>query len=145
MRDKIISYFMKHMKIEVGVAGIVRKGDKVLLTRRSKAIVDGGRWCLPGGHVRKWERAEKAVEREVKEEIGLKVKKSKLLFVHEEFAKRLNLHAVVFVYLIEANGKGKNNWEVSDLKWFDKKEINKLDLAFTHKEILNKFFKMKRK
>ena len=63
-----------------------------------------------------------------------------MLFVHEEFVKRLNLHAIVFVYLFDFNGDIKPNFEVSEFKWFDKNEIKKLDLAFSHKEILDKYF-----
>lgn len=140
MKDKIISFLMKRMRVEVGVAGIVKKGQKVFLTKRAKVLVDGGKWCLPGGHVEKWERAVVALKREIKEETGFDVKKAKLLFVHEEFVKRLNLHAVVFVYQIDVEGNENKNWEVSESDWFSKSEIGKLNLAFTHGEILEKFF-----
>ena len=144
MKDKIINYLMKSMRIEVAVAGIVAKKNKILLTKRSKILADGGKWCLPGGHVNKWEKAENAVKRELKEETGFDTKKAELLFVHEEFVRRLNLHAIVFVFLIETKGKEKVNWEVSKMEWFKKDEIKKLNLAFTHKNILNKFRRIKK-
>ncbi len=138
MKDKIIAFLMKPMRIEVATAAIIRKGDKVLLAKRAKTLPDGGKWCLPGGHVSKWERAEECIKRELKEELGVNAKKTKFEFVHEEFVKRLGLHAVVFVYSVSVEGKFKPNWEVSDFGWFDKKDIEKLDLAFTHKEVFNK-------
>lgn len=134
---------MKFMKVEVAVAAIIEEKGKILLTKRTKSIVDGGKWCLPGGHLKKWEKSEDAVKREVNEEIGLKFKKSKLLFVNEEFVKRLNLHAVVFVYKFDFSGRIKKNWEVKEFGWFARKEIGKMDLAFTHKEMLNKYWGMK--
>lgn len=140
MKDKIIAYLMKRMRIEVAVAGIITKGNKILLEKRSAPLVEGGKWALPAGHIEKWEKAVDAVKREIKEETGLNTKKAKLLFVHEEFVKRLNLHATVFVYKIEISGKEKPNWEVSEMKWFTKNEIEKMQLAFTHKEILKKFW-----
>ena len=140
MKDKIISCLMKRMRIEVAVAGIINKGNKVLLTKRSKNIVEGGKWCIPGGHINKWEKSKDAVIREIKEEIGFNVTKTKFLFMHEEFVKRLKLHGVVFVYSINVKGKLKLNWEVSDYKWFNKDEIKNLEIAFTHKNILEKYF-----
>jgi 8-oxo-dGTP diphosphatase len=124
----------------VGVAGIIRRGDRVLLTKRSRLIAEGGKWCLPGGQVKKFEHAEDAVTREVKEEVGLSTRKARLLFAHEEFLRRLHLHAVVFTFVLETTGEPKANWEVSQMGWFTKKEIEKLDMAFTHKDILRKYF-----
>ncbi len=124
----------------IAVAAIIKKGDRILLTKRSRLIADGGKWCLPGGQVKKFEHAEDAVVREVKEEIGLGVKKARLLFVHEEFLKRLHLHAAVFTFVLDTKGEPKANWEVSQMGWFTKKEVENLDMAFTHKDIVRKFF-----
>jgi 8-oxo-dGTP diphosphatase len=131
---------MKFSRIQNGVVGIIKKDGKVYLTKRSKLIVEGGKWCLPGGMIKKWETARNAVTREVKEETGFDVKKSKLLFVHEEFVKRLNLHAEVFVFLIEVSGKEKKNLEVKESEWFGKTEVLKLDMAYSHGEILERYF-----
>jgi len=143
MKDKIISYLMKRMRIEVAVAGIISNGDKVLLTKRALPLVDGGKWCLPGGHVNKWERAEECVKREVKEEVNLNCDGVRLLFVHEEFVKRLNLHAVVFVYSLDVSGVIEGNIEVSDFKWFSRKDVEELDMAFTHRDILERYWREK--
>jgi 8-oxo-dGTP diphosphatase len=135
---------MKFSRIQNGVVGIIKKDGKVYLTKRSKLIVEGGKWCLPGGMIKKWETAEDAVKREIKEETGFDIKKSKLLFVHEEFVKRLNLHAEVFVFLIEISGEEKKNFEVKESEWFNKEEVAKLDMAYTHGEILDRYFGGKR-
>lgn len=144
MRDKIVAFFMEFLRIEVATAGLIEKNGKILLTKRARFLVDGGKWCLPGGHLRKWESAEKGMKREIKEETGYDSKKNRLLFVHEEFIKRLNVHAVVFVYKIDISGKQKKSWEVSEYGWFDKKEAEKLEMAFTHKQILEKYWRMKK-
>ncbi|OIO42722.1 hypothetical protein AUJ63_02245 [Candidatus Pacearchaeota archaeon CG1_02_35_32] len=131
---------MKFSGVRTATAGIIEKNGKVLLTKRSKMIAEGGKWCLPGGHVKKWETAEDCVKRELKEEVGLDVEKAKLLFVHEEFKKDLNLHAVVFVYSLKTKGKIKNNFEVKESRWFTKKEVEKLDMAFTHNQMLKRYW-----
>lgn len=128
--------------IQTAVAAIMVKDGKILLTKRAKIMAEGGKWCLPGGGIEKWETSEKAVKREVFEEVGVKSNKVKLLFVQEEIVKRLNLHASVFVYKVDFKGKIRNNWEVSEYRWFSKSEIEGMELAFTHKDMINKYFKM---
>ncbi len=141
MIRRLIIHFLG---IQPAVAGIVVKNGKVLLTRRSEVLKEGGKWCLPGGGMKKWEKSVDAVKREIREEIGLNCKNVDLLFVHEEFVRKLWLHANVFVFEIKYNGqKIKTNWEVSEYEWFTKEEISKMDLAFTHKEILNKYFMLR--
>lgn len=137
----MIRRFLIHLLgIQSAVAGIVVNGDKILLTRRSSLLAEGGKWCLPGGGMKKWENAEKAMRRELKEETGLGANKIKLLFVQEEIVKRLNLHANVFVFEIKSSTKIKTNWEVTEHGWFSFMDISKLDLAFSHRDILNKYY-----
>lgn len=136
----MIKHLLRFLGIRCAAAGIIVRGNKIFLTKRSNGIIDGGKWCLPGGGIKKWEKAEDAIQREIKEETGFKTKKVKFLFYHDEFVGRLNFHALVLVFLIDVDGKSKNNWEVSESGWFTRREINKLDLAFTHKEILENFW-----
>ncbi len=144
MKDKIIAFLMRRMRVEAAVAVIAQRRGKVLLTKRNKAIAEGGKWCLPGGHINKWERAEEAARRELKEEIGARIEKSRLLFVHEEFVRRIGLHAIVFVFLADISKNLRMNFEVSEYRWFNRKQIKRLDMAFTHKDILNKFWRMRK-
>lgn len=136
-------YIIHTLGIETAVAAIIVKDDKVLLTKRSKLLADGSKWCLPGGGMKKWEKSIDAVKREVMEEVGLNTKSCKLLFVQEEIVKRLNLHANVYVYEIKASGEVKANWEVTESGWFSKSEVSKMSIAFTHKDILDKYWRMK--
>src|SRR3989344_4375850 len=129
--------------IQSAVACIVVKNDKILLTKRSKLLIEGGKWCSPGGGMKKWETALESVKREVFEEVGIKPKKITLLFVHEEFVRKLKVHANVFVYEMKFSGNVKINWEVSSYGWFSRKEIDKLSVAFSHRDIINKYFNLK--
>ena len=58
--------------IEVAAA-IIRDKDKVLITRRALNENFGGGWEFPGGKIEAGETAEKCIEREIKEELGLLV------------------------------------------------------------------------
>ena len=140
----MIKTLMRFFGIKVAAVGVISKGNKILLTKRFKGIMEGGKWCLPGGAIHFGEKAEDAAVREIKEEIGLSTKNIKFLFYHDEFVKTLGLHAILFVFFVKAKGKIKNNWEVSESRFFSKKEIEKLEMAFTHRDIVNKFFNVRK-
>lgn len=58
------------------VVGILLKGKKFLVERRRlDEEVDPGVVCLPGGHVKINESKEEALKREMREELGIKVKR----------------------------------------------------------------------
>lgn len=125
--------------IQSAVACIVAKNGKILLTKRSPLLMEGGKWCLPGGGIKRWEKSVDAARRELYEETGLKSKNTKLLFVHEEIVRRLKLHADVFVYGVKTTGDVRANWEVSDYGWFTRAQIAKMPIAFSHKDIIDKY------
>ncbi|MDP1695468.1 MAG: NUDIX hydrolase [archaeon] len=138
----ITRYLLKLKGPGAAVAGIIIKDSKILLTKRSKMITEKEKWCLPGGKINLGENSIEAIKREIKEEIGANVKNLKFLFYHDEIIKKDNLHTIVLIFKIEIKGDIKPNWEVSDIEWFDKNKLDKLNFAFTHKDIINKFLKL---
>jgi len=66
--------------VKVGVGCMILKKGKVLLGKRKGAHGDG-EYAWPGGHLEFGETIEKCVEREVKEETGMKAKPVKFLCV----------------------------------------------------------------
>ncbi len=64
---------------------------------------------LPGGRVHAGESTQEAVKRELKEEIGIEIKKVKLLKVAEQFFEFDNkkYHEIGFVYYSKLNDKNK--------------------------------------
>lgn len=54
--------------------GVIRKDNRVLITRRKNNGLLGGLWEFPGGKVKKGESGELACLREIREEINLQVK-----------------------------------------------------------------------
>jgi 8-oxo-dGTP diphosphatase len=66
------------------VVGLVVKGDKFLVERRSlDEDVDPGIVCLPAGHVKPNESLEDALKREMMEELGIEV--NEFTFVCKNF------------------------------------------------------------
>ena len=56
------------------VAGIITKENKVLLARRAAHKLLPGKWEFPGGKIEGEESPEAALEREILEEFGVRVK-----------------------------------------------------------------------
>jgi 8-oxo-dGTP diphosphatase len=62
------------------VVGIILNGNKFLVERRRlDEKVDPGIVCLPGGHVKTDESKEEALKRELREELGINVKRLKFI------------------------------------------------------------------
>jgi ADP-ribose pyrophosphatase YjhB (NUDIX family) len=67
-------------ELRVGSCAVIfnKERNMILLTRRA----DNGLWCLPGGKMESGESVEECCQREVFEEIGLRVRTQKLIAVY---------------------------------------------------------------
>lgn len=74
-------------------AGIIRKGNRILLTKH------GDRYTFMGGKIQAFESSKDTLVREIKEELGYSCKVGKLLFVHEHFYESdTKYHELCFYY-----------------------------------------------
>jgi 8-oxo-dGTP diphosphatase len=58
------------------VVGVVQRGDEVLLTRRAEIQHQGGKWEFPGGKFEAGEGPRDALHRELREELGIEVRRA---------------------------------------------------------------------
>ena len=65
------------------VDALVLDKQKILLVKRAKKLLEGGKWALIGGFVGRDENLKQAVAREVMEESGYKVKNITLLTIRD--------------------------------------------------------------
>jgi 8-oxo-dGTP diphosphatase len=70
------------MQSVIVVAGVVRRGDRVLVARRHQGADRGGLWEFPGGKVEPGEGEPAALARELREELGCEVEVGRLLLRH---------------------------------------------------------------
>lgn len=105
----------------IGVAAIVRKGDKVLLGRRKNAHGDGT-WQFPGGHLEFNESIKGCARREVFEETGIKIKNlRKGPYTNDIFEKEGRHYVTLFVICDYASGteRVKEPHKCHEWSWFE--------------------------
>lgn len=82
--------------IDVAAAIIIDEKKRVLIARRRPGLFLEGFWEFPGGKIEPGETAEKAMERELKEEMNLSIEAGKRLgesvHAYERFTVRLIAH-----------------------------------------------------
>jgi len=126
------------------VDGIFLKNGRVLLVKQNKYPFFGS-WVMPGGHVEYGETVEKAIKREMKEEVGVAVKIKKLFGVYSDPKRDPRYHTASVVYLLEkGNGKICIGEEASDFKYFSLNNLPK-KIGFDHRKILNDLRKSHKK
>ncbi len=77
----------------LGVAVAIIRDGRILLTKRKDFEV----WCLPGGHVDSGESVATAAIREVREEVGLDVRLTRLVGIYSKPNWRWGgMHMVIF-------------------------------------------------
>lgn len=64
------------------VAAVIRRGGRILISRRREGGERGGQWEFPGGKVEPGEGEPEALRREVREELGCEVEVGRLLVRH---------------------------------------------------------------
>ena len=130
----------------LGANAVITCGGKLLLERRR----DNDTWALPGGGCKKRETGLEAVVREVYEELGLRVPK-------ERFCKRKVYdnpgriaayrdgsiwRMVIVVYGLELTEEPtlRISAESKELRFFTKEEVAAIDIAVTHRDIVQEQF-----
>jgi len=75
-------------------AGLIRKGESVLLSKRAKGTHLEGFWEFPGGKQEIGEGLRECLERELKEELGIDTRAGNLILTveHDYTDKRISLH-----------------------------------------------------
>jgi 8-oxo-dGTP pyrophosphatase MutT (NUDIX family) len=108
---------------------ILKQGELYLLIERN----DGRGYSFPGGLSMPWETADQAMRREVLEETGLEIGKSRLLF---EYRASHEVPCILSVFEAEASGKLADSWEGSP-RWLSLNDVKDRMLP-SQREIINR-------
>lgn len=123
---------------------IVHKG-KVLLTKRRRAPYKGW-WDLAGGFLERGETFDDALERELGEELGLEIKRKRLLgFYHGTYPSRTDpAFIITAAYIVEPKTSElgiEDVEELSAIQWFSKKDFPEKIAFDSNQKIIKDFIK----
>ena len=106
--------------IEV-VAAIIKKEDKIFITRRASADF-ADMWEFPGGKIEKLESREEALIREIKEELELDIDVLEFLItIDYDYS---NFHLTMHCFICEISGGKLNLNAHNDSKWITLDELD---------------------
>jgi nucleoside triphosphatase len=120
-------------------------GGLILNKKRELLLVESPKWkggfTIPGGHVEVGETLVEALQRELREEVGLNVEDPELLMIQEaifskEFYKKR--HFIFFDYVCRAKGVSVkvDGEEITGYRWVTPREALKLKLdAYTRRSV----------
>jgi len=116
------------------VAAIIRRGGQILITQRFDHVHLPGLWEFPGGKVEGGESLQAALEREIMEELGVKIR------VHDEFftvehdypTKSVRLH---FFNCSIIEGEPQLI-EVADMRWVHPQDLGQFDFPPADAELI---------
>ena len=122
------------------VIGIVIKEDKILLIKRERGDFPG-LWAIPGGKVEECEHLNEAIEREMFEEIGIKMQFKELLGFSTELMHDKENTSMLDICLLEMNTADKIANPEFEYKFFSKDEIiNSNNIVNSDKLFIKTFY-----
>ena len=134
---------LKKLPIQIAVRAIVFNDEqKIMLIKRAPNTYEGGKWCLVGGKPDENESLDKAVARETLEEVGVQLPLTYYAEIENpdtSTGTRWITH--YFVGNSNALPDQFDPREVSEIAFFSESELEKLDIAFDHKDVLMQFLK----
>ena len=116
------------MRFNLAVKGIIRKGDKILVLKRSVADDHKpGAWETVGGGMDDQSSPQEALKREIKEETDLEVEVNEPFNVFT-FTKDTGEFKIGITFACTyVSGEVNLSGEHSEYKWIKPEEFNKLD------------------
>jgi 8-oxo-dGTP diphosphatase len=98
------------------VAAVVRRGGRILISRRRDDAERGGLWEFPGGKVEAGEAEPEALRREVREELGCGVEVGRLVLRHRHRYPDLEVELAFYACALPA-GEEPRPLGVAALEW----------------------------
>jgi len=109
------------------VAAIIKKNNQFLIVQRNKNKHLGLKWEFPGGKVQESETFEKALLREINEELNITI------IIHEKIAEEKykddKINIVLHYYLCSHNSGAMELSEHEAFSWVEKKDFFKYDFV----------------
>jgi 8-oxo-dGTP diphosphatase len=127
--------------IRVGCAVVAIDKSRIVLGRRGKEPFFG-KWIIPGGGVKLFERLSDTAVREFKEETGLSIEVSRVAHIAEIITAPKEHRIVVYVAAYVTGGVAQAGSDLLEVGYFDRQAVERLaaadELTPTVKDVLHK-------
>ncbi|RKD30558.1 (deoxy)nucleoside triphosphate pyrophosphohydrolase [Thermohalobacter berrensis] len=117
-------------------AGIIKKGNKILITQRKDEKNQALKWEFPGGKLEEDETPKECLRREIMEELDIKIEIEDIYEV--VYHKYENVTILLLCYMAKYILGNPRAIECNDFKWIEIEELKDYDLAEADKKIRNK-------
>ena len=134
------------MPAHLGANAILTWDGKLLLEKRRDSDI----WAMPGGGCKKWETGREAIAREIYEELGIRIPKDAFtkLKVYDNPGRIAafrdgsiwRMVIVMYGYEFKEEPKMRISAESKDLRFFTREEITDIEIAITHRDIVEELF-----
>ena len=126
----------------MAVGAIIIKENRILLVKRNKEPGEEA-WAIPGGSVRLGETLQEAVEREILEETGLRVKAKDPVYtfdlIKRDHENRIRFHYVIIDLVADLiGGELRPSDDAADAGWFTAEDVESVGVTESTKEFLRK-------
>lgn len=110
------------------------------MTKRSRAVIihdkklllitwpNSGIWSTPGGRVENGETAERAIEREILEELGVKILNVRKYFSYS-VPEDDGTPGATDCFLVDLEGNFNAQNEISEVRWFSRLELESVKMT----------------
>ncbi len=117
------------------VVAVIVRGDAVLLTKRT--INPGlGKWDLPGGFMERDEHPREALQREIKEELGVDLARFEVLDFFVDTYGNTDISTLNIAFVCQVDGPLRSTTDEFDLvEWFSIPTLMKEPLAYAFQNV----------
>src|SRR5690242_3872432 len=117
------------------VAGIIEQDGRVLICQRQKGKIFGGQWEFPGGKMRPSETPRQALERELREELGIAPNIGRLACsVCHSYAEMRQPVQILF-FFASVSGKPRN-LAFERILWAPRGELPRYDFLAADRQVI---------
>lgn len=120
-------------------AGFLRRGDQILVGQRPENHSLAGQWEFPGGKIESGESPEKALARELQEELGIEAEIGDLKFSCTHSYGDVNI-LILFYEVLYWKGEPKPKHHLM-LEWIEPKELMNRNIPEANRKMLDRIFK----
>ena len=133
----------------LGVGAIVFQGTSILMVERAGKPLKGY-WSLPGGLVETGETLEAAIQREILEETGLRIRPLRMFELFQRIMRdrenRPEYHYVLVDYICEVTGgRLRAADDASRAEWVERKQLRHLQITEGTLDVIERAYRARRK